>query len=72
MARRYCSGSPNFGQETQTCCERHDAAYSAGSGATRLQADTALLICVSAAGMPWRAIAMFLAVRTFGWLHYRG
>jgi len=35
------------------------------------QADTALLICVSANGMPWRAMAMFIAVRMFGWVRYR-
>jgi len=23
-------------------------------------------------GMPWRALAMFVAVRAFGWIFYRG
>lgn len=24
MTRRFCTGSPNFGHETQACCELHD------------------------------------------------
>lgn len=71
MVRRYCTGSPNFNRDTQTCCERHDADYSKGSGVSRFQADIALLICVAAQGMLWRAIAMFIMVRAFGWLHYK-
>lgn len=70
MVKRACSASPNFNHETQTCCERHDADYSKGSGVSRLQADIALLICVAAQGMPWRAIAMFIGVRLFGWTQY--
>lgn len=72
MTRRYCTGSPNFNRDTQTCCEKHDADYSRRSGVSRKQADIALLICVAAQGMPWRAVVMFIAVRLFGWMHYRG
>ena len=70
MTRRFCTGAPNFNRDTQTCCERHDADYQSGY-VTREQADAALLICVTAHGMPWRAIAMFVAVRLFGWLFFK-
>ena len=68
---KFCTGARGFNHETQSCCERHDADYAVGSGVSRMQADTALLICVSAHGMPWRAMAMFIAVRMFGWVRYR-
>ena len=68
--RRFCTGSPNFGRETQSCCARHDVDYSKDGGVSRFDADTRLLICVAAHGMPWRAVAMFIAVRCFGWLFY--
>lgn len=70
--KRFCTGAPRFGRETQTCCALHDANYSADSPFTRLEADTELLVCVAYRGMPWRAMAMFIAVRAFGWLFYRG
>ena len=70
--RRFCTGAPNFGRETQDCCELHDADYSPGSPHSRLDADTRLLMCVASRGMPWRALAMFVAVRAFGWIFYRG
>ena len=69
---KFCTGAKGFGHETQSCCEKHDQDYSVDSLVSRNQADIALLICVSAHGRPWRAIAMFIAVRIFGWLRYKG
>lgn len=68
---KYCTGARGFNHETQSCCERHDADYAAYSVVDRSTADAALLICVTAHGMPWRAIAMFLFVRAFGWIFYQ-
>lgn len=67
---KYCTGARGFNADTQSCCERHDADYAVGSGVSREQADTALLICVSAHGMPYRGMAMFIAVRLGGWVKY--
>lgn len=71
MTRRFCTGSPNFNRETQSCCEIHDALYHPDAGVSRLDADIALLVCVANRGMPWRAIVMFIGVRLFGWAFYR-
>jgi hypothetical protein len=67
-----CTGAPGFGKATQSCCSRHDADYAAGSKISRLEADTLLLLCVAEAGRPWRACAMFIVCRLFGWIFYRG
>jgi hypothetical protein len=67
--KRFCTASPNFNRPTQTCCEQHDADY-AGHYYSRAEADRRLLMCVASHGMPWRAVAMFVAVRLFGWLWY--
>lgn len=68
---KFCTGARGFNHQTQSCCEAHDYHYSKVSGVSRLEADTRLLLCVSSRGMPWRAIAMFIAVRAFGWLRYQ-
>lgn len=70
--RKFCTGAKGFNADTQSCCERHDRAYSEGSNLSRMDADIDLLLCVAARGMPWRAIAMFVAVRCFGWMLYKG
>ena len=70
-SRKFCTGADGFNRDTQSCCEKHDRAYD-GSGLSRLDADIDLLCCVAARGMPWRAIAMFIAVRLFGWMFYKG
>jgi len=67
---RHCTGSPRFGSDTQSCCAVHDEDYRAGSGISRADADRRLLICVAQNGMPWRALAMFVAVRAFGLVFY--
>lgn len=69
---RFCTGTPNFGRETQDCCKRHDDEYSEKSGVPRAEADKALYHCVKANGRPWRAMAMYGAVRALGWIFYRG
>lgn len=69
--RRFCSVSPNFNRDTQTCCQHHDFAYKVGH-MSRLEADIRIMVCVAQNGHPWRAIAMFVAVRLFGWMFYRG
>lgn len=67
---KYCTGARGFNHETQSCCERHDADYAQGSGVDRSMADAALLICVTAHGMPWRGMLMFIFLRVFGWIYY--
>jgi hypothetical protein len=68
----YCTGAPNLGKETQSCCKRHDFDYSPESKVSRRDADILLLLCVAERGMPWRAIVMFILVRLFGWMFYKG
>lgn len=69
---KFCTGARGFNHQTQSCCERHDHDYQHGSGVSRMQADVKLMTCVANNGMPWRAIAMFIAVRLFGWARYQG
>jgi hypothetical protein len=51
------------------CCETHDQLYEAG--ASRLQADLSLKRCVELCGHPNWALAMFVAVRCFGWMYWK-
>lgn len=67
---KYCTGARGFNHQTQSCCQIHDADYTPGSGISRFDADTRLLICVAAHGMPWRAVAMFLVLRLVGWARW--
>ena len=69
---RYCTGSPNFERDTQTCCEQHDKDYSKTSTTPRLEADKKLRACVEKNGTPVRAAVMYYAVRLFGWMFYKG
>lgn len=73
MAKKpgYCTGFRQAGGDTQTCCQHHDVAYQVGH-VSRLEADIRLMVCVAQHGHPWRAIAMFMAVRAFGWAFYKG
>ena len=70
--KRACTGSPNFDRRTQDCCEQHDKEYGPLTYHTRAEADRRLLMCVAANGRPWRAILMFIFVRAFWWIFYRG
>ena len=56
--------------QVETCCEQHDRAYSAGSLATRADADRALYDCI-ACERPKFAWVVWAGVRTFGWLFYK-
>ncbi len=51
------------------CCDRHDEAYQLQLK-SRMDADTALLICGAQAGYPWRAVIAFVGVRAFGWARW--
>jgi len=68
---KYCTGARNLGSKTQGCCQQHDLAYSKTSTMPRMHAATDLLLCVAMQDMPWRAIAMFIVVRAFGWIRYK-
>lgn len=68
-----CNFLPNVGPGTDTCCERHDRHYVAGSGVSRLDADKMLLDCLLINGNPrWKAYLAYYAVRLFGWIFYKG
>jgi hypothetical protein len=70
--RKFCTGAEGFNHETQSCCERHDEAYSPLSHMSRYDADVALLVCVAKRGHPWRAMLMFAVCRLAGWAFYKG
>ena len=70
--KKFCTGAKGFNSETQSCCSRHDAGYAPDSKVSRLDADILLLLCVAERGTPWRAIGMFIVVRAFGWMRYKG
>ena len=55
--------------QVETCCERHDKDYAAGSGITRKQADDTLYTCI-AIERPNFAYMVWAGVRLFGWLFY--
>lgn len=61
-----------FGGAHEACCAQHDQDYAPGSGVPRRNADIYLLQCAVANDRPWRGIVMFVAVRMFGWIFYRG
>lgn len=55
------------------CCDEHDLAYAEGGGRNdRAIADTRFRDCIAESGRPVRAWLFWLAVRLFGWLHWRG
>jgi hypothetical protein len=56
--------------QVESCCEAHDKAYH-HSGISRQDADLALYQCVRDGGRQKFAYAMWLFVRTFGWMFYR-
>lgn len=72
MGKKFCTGAEGFNHETQSCCERHDEAYASTSYMSRRDADLHLMICVARRGMPYRAMLLYIAVRMFGWLFYKG
>lgn len=61
-----------FGGAHNPCCEQHDLDYSAELGIDRRIADRDLLLCAVAHNRPWRGIVMFIGVRLFGWIFYKG
>lgn len=67
---KYCTGARGFNHETQSCCEVHDIQYAQRSGVSRFDADANLMQCVWRNGMPLRAVLLFVAVRSFGWIFY--
>jgi hypothetical protein len=69
MARDWCTAAPDF-HFGPTCCKQHDHDYSAQTK-TRGQADRDMLVCIAQADAPARAVLYWLAVRTFGWLHWK-
>lgn len=56
----------------ESCCDRHDAAYSKGTQFSRKIADQRLKLCVEQSGHPYIAKVMYAGVRAFGWLFYKG
>ena len=61
-----------FGGSHNSCCEQHDKNYAADTQVTRREADRQLRECVIEKGHPVRAWVMWVGVRLFGWIFYRG
>jgi hypothetical protein len=55
-----------------SCCDTHDKQYSKNSRTSRKSADKQLRECVKKQGHPYYAKVMYVAVRAFGWIFYKG
>lgn len=71
MAKTFCSGIPRMKLAVESCCEAHDRAYSQGSTVSRREADRQLYACL-APSRPVFARLVYVGVRLFGWLFYKG
>lgn len=72
MARTFCTGIPRMKLAVENCCEQHDKNYGTDSQVSRHDADVLLYQCLLRSGRPVFARVVYLFVRLFGWIFYKG
>lgn len=70
--KQFCTGVPPEPDKVNSCCQQHDADYTAGSGVPRSEADRKLRDCMIGKGYKVRGWVFYAGVRTFGWIFYNG
>lgn len=69
---RDCNFVPNAGEPSNGCCVMHDFDYGPEGTVSRKESDRQLRNCVASCGHPVYAWLGWIAVRSFGWIWWKG